>query len=404
MTDADGEAARSSGKPPTPLAARIMRFALPVLILLLGAGAAQYLLRTGPSAERRPVQAQARLVDVERARWTTRPAAIEALGVVVPARRVDVRPEVTGIVRVVSEALEPGGLVAMGDALLEIDARDYELAIEQRRAELAEADAALRLEMGHQVVARRELELLGDEIVGQERSLVLREPHLQTARARVDRARAALVAAELDRERTVVRAPFDAIVEERIAAPGLRVDSASVVATLVARDQYWVEVALPQTDLRWLQIGDRDAAGSRARVWLDGNGGAAYREGSVVRLRAELEPEGKLAQVLISITDPLAPLNGGDSLLLGAVVTVAIEGVQVEGVPLDRRYLRDGSWVWVMAGDDTLEIRRVEVGFRSRTEVFVTTGLADGDRIVTTDLAAPVTGMALRVARDQSDG
>lgn len=384
---------------------RFSRVALPVLILLLGAGAARYLLGTGPSAERRPVQTQARLVDVEPARWTARPAAIEALGVIVPARRVDVRPEVTGVVRFVSEALEPGGRVSLGDVLLEIDGRDYELAVEQRRAELAEADAALRLEMGHQVVARRELELLGDEIVGQERSLVLREPHLQTARARVDRARAALAAAELDRERTVVRAPFDAIVEDRMAAPGLRIDSSSVVATLVARDQYWVEVALPQADLRWLQIADRDGAGSRARVWLDGNGGAAYREGPVVRLRAGLEPEGKLARVLVAITDPLAPpLDGGGALLIGAVVSVAIDGVEVEGVPVDRRYLRDGAHVWIMAADDTLEIRQVEVGFRSRAEVFVTKGLTDGDRIVTTDLAAPVAGMALRVARKQADG
>lgn len=385
---------------------RFGRMAAPLVVLAAGAGAAAYLMRTGPSAERRPAVVQARLVEVESVAWAARTALVEAVGVVVPARRVELRPEVSGTVVEVAANLEPGGLVLAGDVLLALDPRDFELAVDQRRADLAEAEAELRLEMGSQVVAEREFALLGEEISGVARELVLREPQLRTARARVERARAALRAAEIDRERTVLRAPFDAVVEDRFVERGSRIDGTAVAVALVARDEYWVEVGLPATDLRWIRLPDADGPGSAARVHPDaGDSGTVFRDGSVVRLRADLESEGRLARVLVSVPDPLATgRNGLAPLLLGAVVPVTIEGVVVEGIPIDRRHVREGDRVWVMRADDTLEIRTVTLGFRGRSEVFVTSGLEAGERLVTTDLATPVEGMALRVARARLDG
>lgn len=382
------------------------RVLAPIAVLLLGALVAAYLMRSRPSAERRPPAPVARLVEVQVVRHAPRPAVVEAVGTVIPSRRVEMRPEVGGTVVDVAAELEPGGRFEQGDVLFAIDPRDYDLAIAERRAELAEAEGELRLEMGNQIVAEREFALLGEPNDGVGRDLALRAPQLRTVQARIDRARAALQAAELARARTIVRAPFAAVVEERHVELGSRVDPGTVAAVLVASDAYWVEVGVPAADLRWIRMPTEAQSGSVVRVrpeglWAEG----VERSGRVVRRHAALESEGRLARLLVEVRDPLAgDVDGATPLLLGSVVRVAIEGVQADGVPIHRSHLREGERVWVLADDDTLEIRDVEVGFRARSEVFVTRGLSDGERVVTSDMAVAVDGMPLRVAQVRRDG
>ena len=47
--------------------------------------------------------------------------------------------------------------------------------------------------------------------------------------------------------------------------------------------------------------------------------------------------------------------------------------------------------------EDELRLRPVELRWRGRSRVFVSGGLEPGDRVVTTDLGAPVDGMPLDV-------
>jgi len=49
----------------------------------------------------------------------------------------------------------------------------------------------------------------------------------------------------------------------------------------------------------------------------------------------------------------------------------------------------------------TGRIRPVQVVFRGPQHVYIDGGLTENERLVTTDIAAPVPGMPLRVAQDQ---
>ena len=66
-------------------------------------------------------------------------------------------------------------------------------------------------------------------------------------------------------------------------------------------------------------------------------------------------------------------------------------------VRVARTHLRDGDRVWVMAPDNTLDIRTVAVAWGGNDHVCVSDGLADGDRLIVSDLGAAVQGMALRL-------
>ena len=128
---------------------------------------------------------------------------------------------------------------AEGAALLRIDPADYQAALRQRRSELAQARADLELEQGRQAVAEQDFELLGEELDEGNRHLVLRQPQLKQARARVDFAEAALRRAELDLQRTRISAPFDAQILSRDVATDSQVSTGDSLARLVATDRYW---------------------------------------------------------------------------------------------------------------------------------------------------------------------
>ena len=388
---------------------RGIRFLLPIAVLGAAGLVAYLLLTTRPQAARKSVAREARLVEIEIAKHARYDTVVEAMGTVIASRRVDLRPQVAGAVVAVSPELEPGGRFRSGDELLRIDPSDYQLVARQRAAELADTEAQLALEMGNQEVARRESEMFGDLIARGRKDLVLRKPQLDTAKARVAAARAALDAAELDQERTTVRAPFDAVVEARTAILGSRVDATSVLATLVGTDEFWIEVAVASRELRWLAIPQQPGdLGSLARVADEAAWGPGVtREGRVVRRYPDLEEEGRMARLLVAIADPL-PQNGaevvGRALLLGSFVRVVIAGRVIDGVVVDRSHLRDGDNVWLMDDSGALEIRPVQVSYRGREEVVVSAGLQGGERVVASDLAAPVAGMPLRAANGETDG
>ncbi len=183
----------------------------------------------------------------------------------------------------------------------------------------------------------------------------------------------------------------------------------SALGTLIGTDEFWVEVSVPVDQLRWLRIPNRASeSGAAVRVYNDAAWGeATHRTGEVIRLRPQLEEQGRMARVLIAVTDPLALEEeqvGLPRLILSTYVRVEIEGTTLSQVAtVSRGALRDGDCVYLMGADGGLEIRPVDVVFRAGDAVYAR-GLSAGVRMVTTDLSAPVQGMPLRLSGTAPEG
>lgn len=372
-----------------------------IAIVAVGAGLIAVLFATEPEAEREGATKQtAMLVEtVDVRRGTFRPTLVVA-GTIEPADDIVMSPRVSGQIIEIATDFVPGGFVDAGDLLVRIDPADYENRLRQRRSELAQAQADLDMEMGRQNVARQDYELIEAELDEENRSLVLREPQLQTARARVESAQAAVRQAELELERATVRAPFDAHVLERRANVGSQVGTGDALGRLVGTDVYWVVVAVPVADLEWMSFPDGERPGASARVrvrsaWPEG----AYREGEVHRLVGALEGRTRLARVLVTVEDPLVRGDGPDDrrpLMIGSFVEVEIEADPLaDVVRVPRALVRGEDTAWVMV-DGALDVRSLDVIMRDDEYAYVRTGLEDGDRIVTTDLSTVVDGAPLR--------
>jgi len=379
---------------------------LPLAILLAAGMAATWLMKTAPQAKPRPTIPNATLVEVMPVTYSSQPVVVHAMGIVSPAREIELKSRVSGEVIAVSENLLPGGLFQTGQTLLKIDPTDYELAERQLASEIVQAESELEVEQGNQLIAKNEYELLGQVVREEDLDLVLRKPQLKSVQAALEATRTKLAKARLDIERTTIKAPFNAVVKSRQVNIGTQVTESATLASLVGTDAYWIEVSVPTHQLQWIRIPRADSEkGSSVRVYDQGVWGEkVFRIGRVIRLAADLEEQGRMARLLVSVQDPLAlkPSNAEQpQLLIGSYVHLEIDGVELASVAaLNRGLIRDGNKVWIMDPEDKLDIRPVEIAFRGRDRVMIAKGISAGERLIVSRLATPVQGMPLRVRTD----
>jgi RND family efflux transporter MFP subunit len=385
----------------------VFGFVVPAAVLAVGAYFAKDLLESKPRAKRKPPERAARLVEAEALTFGPHRTEIAAMGTVRPARAVTVHARVGGEVTHLAKHLVPGGHLDTGDPLVRLDATDYEILEAQRATDVAGVETDLELEKGRQAVALREYEILGESVSEEEKALVLRKPQLAAVQARLAAAKAALRRARLDLERTEVKAPFPALVRERHVDVGSQVTPSTPLAEIVGTEEFWIEVSVPVDRLRWIRIPDGPVTtGSTVTIHDDAAWGPdASREGTVMRLLGDLEPQGRMARLLVSVPDPLARRKanaGKPRLLLGAYVRAVVAGLEIPSVArVPRSRIRNGGSVWVLTPENRLAIHPVKIVFGDAEAVYVENGLGSGDRIIVTDLASPVPGMLLRTAGSQ---
>ncbi len=387
----------------------LVKAVLPVLILALAGGIAFSIVQTAPQPERHPKPRQPRLVETVEINVTKQILTIEAWGQVQPVHQITLRSQVNGKIISVNPELVPGGRFNAQETILRLEPADYALAVRQRQSDLAKARVALLLEEGNQVVAKQEFDLLGATINDQEKALVLRLPQLRAMKADVDAAAAALQSAKLALARTVIKAPFEATVVRHHVDLGTYVTTTTDLVTIAGTKEYWVELAVPMAQLRWITIPRTpDEPGSAVKLFQENVWGKEkFRTGRVVRLLTDLEPNGRMARLLVAIQDPLnlqaqhAPLP---RVLLGSYLRAEIQGEELSRLAkVDRRWIHDQDTVWLMNTDNTLEIRQVTIAYRGQHAVYISEGLDTGDRLVVTDISAPTNGMPIRLNTSRSD-
>jgi multidrug efflux pump subunit AcrA (membrane-fusion protein) len=125
------------------------------------------------------------------------------------------------------------------------------------------------------------------------------------------------------------------------------------------------------------------------------------RSGEVIELLGDLETQGRMARILVAVKDPLGLKDTGQTirpLLIGDYVRVKIEGSPLSQVfRIPRTALRDNDTIWVVGDDSTLDIRPVKIIWRDSQTVLLDQGLDPGDRVIVSDLAAPVKGMKIQM-------
>lgn len=351
---------------------------------------------TAPKAEKKQAERMTPVVEAMTLIETNASVLIQSAGVITPINEVTLQAQVSGQITAKNSDFIEGGIVKSGDILIEIDDRDYQLAVKQKQAAVEVAKSELQLEEGRQSVALREWEILGQKNISDksDKDLATRVPQMKSRQAAVKSAEAELEKAMLNLERTKLKAPFNGLVlsaEADIgdqAAPGLK------LGRIVCTDAYWVQTPVPVDELEWISI-----PGATANISVPT--GQTWN-GTVVRLLGDVEPQGRLARVLIEINKPMENMKYDEitsPLLIDEFVSVSISGATIENIcVIPRTAFRDGSEIWLLDTSNVLHITPIKQLWSDRERVFVRKTWAQDMQLITSDLATPVEGMTLRIA------
>ncbi|MBW8243589.1 efflux RND transporter periplasmic adaptor subunit [Muricauda oceani] len=378
-------------------------------ILVGGILVTAIIFSTEPEAESEGATIEtAILVDVVTAEKGTFAPTIVATGTVQPVEDVILSPLVPGQIVRRDPAFTPGGFVKKGEVLLQIDPSDYRNTLELRKSELLQSETALATEMGRQQIAEQDLQLINnDSLFGDnplsdnETQLVLRKPQLNAVKATIEAARASMNQAQLNLDRTTIRAPFDAHILTQNVTVGSQVAQGDDLGRIVGTDSYWVTATVPVSRIQWLKFPDsEEEKGSVVHIenssaWPSGT----QRQGYLDRQIGALDNQTRLARVLVRVEDPLATsdeLQGAPKLMIGTFVEVNIQADSIPNVVrLDRDLVRSNQTAWVMK-DNLLEIRELDIILTDNQYAYIRSGLQDGDKVVTTNLSTVSNGVELR--------
>ena len=318
--------------------------------------------------------------------------SIESQGTVQPKRRIELISEVTGRIIWVSEQLVNGGLVREGEVLLRIDPIDYELAVAEAKAALADASLKLKEE---QAEFKRGTAYKASNQQASNQSL--RQPKLLQVQAQYDAASERLRQAERDLGNTEVKVPFDAIIDNKKIDLGQYVITGAVLMSLLGTDT--AEIRLPMTaeDIGFvaptvLDSGVWPAVELRARL---GKLHLSW-QGRLVRSERRVDELTRVYYLVAEVDDPYGLQSDKTPLTVGLFVDATLEGIVVEEASeLPRSALHLDRFIYLVK-DGSLVKREVEVLRRDARSIVIGEGLEAGESVILTRLDLMVDGMPVQ--------
>jgi RND family efflux transporter MFP subunit len=377
--------------------------ALSLLMLVTAVGVTTLLFLNRPPAEIAEPEYRPVSVDVAVAVKETIQVEVQAQGTVDAVRATVLVSEVAGRIIETAENFVVGGFVAEGDVLLRIDPRDYQTQLLRAQASVESAESNLVQEKGRAEVALREWQKLPSNSQRSEeaRDLYLRKPQLEQAEAQLLAAMADLNTARDRLERTLIRAPYNAVVRAKHSELGQFVGAGTQLAEVFAVDQAEVRLPISQNRLDYLSLPDvaSDAPGAAIDLYTDVGGQVRHWPATLHRTEAVFDPRSRVLYAVARIDDPYA-LRHPDRqpLRLGTFVNANIVGRDFDDIVVLPRYvLRAGNNLWVVDDNNVLRNRQVSVLRTGGDLIYVDSGLDEGDRISLTTLDTSLNGSRVEI-------
>ena len=383
---------------------------LAVGIVIVGVLIALVFMKFKKTPQRKEPEILTPLVKVERLDRRDIQMVIRGYGTVSPRVQVEIVPQVSGKVVWVNPQFKAGGFIRRGEQILKIDPRDYDLAVRQADAAVAEAQVKLDLERAEAKVARVEWQQLNPDKEPTS-PLVFREPQIRQAQARLESANAVLATANLNLERTQLSLPIDALVMSEKVDLGQYVMIGQSVGVAYGIESMEIEVPLEDRELAWFDIPgtvsvngtEGSAKGPIAQVKADFAGAANLWRGRVVRTTGQVDKTSRLISVVVEVPEPFKNSDSRPPLLPGMFVEVLIKGnILKNAIAVPRDAMRNSNEVWV-AKDGQLCIQALDIVRADRDFAYARSGLEDGDMIVVSSLDMVIEGMKVRVQTEPAD-
>jgi multidrug efflux system membrane fusion protein len=303
------------------------------------------------------------------------PIYLTGIGSVQAYFTIDIRAKVDGELQEV--LFTEGQHVKKGDVLAKIDPRLYQAALDQAKAKRAQDAAAL-------VAAEKDL--------ARARTLALKsfdtQQNVDQLQAKVDQLKASILAdealietAQTQFDYTTIVAPSDGRIGMRLIDPGnmVRASDSKSLATLVLNQPSAVLFTLPATSLG--EVREAMKRGPVEVTAFDQNNRTALAAGKLVLIDNVIDQAAAAIRLKALFPNDDEALWPGDFVNARILVETRRNALTVPSAAMQSG--PKGLFTWVVAGNNTVEPKPIEVGPATGDLTIVTAGLTEGDRVVT---------------------
>ncbi|MBX3330902.1 MAG: efflux RND transporter periplasmic adaptor subunit [Nitrospira sp.] len=311
----------------------------------------------------------------------TVPDEPEFIGQAEASRPVEIRSQVTGILKAV--LFLEGREIKKGEKLYQIDPVPFEGAYQSAKARIAEAEA--RLVQARQDLARVKPLLEAQAVSQKDVDDAIAED--LTAKAALQRAKADLIKAKFDFDNTVITAPIKGLIERSRYYEGRLVSAQTDLLTVINRiDPMYVMVSVPESfllkrrqDAIAVSLQHPGLAQLQGTI-IFADGSTYNHEGFLDFTDVGLRTETGTRRARFVVANP-------DGVLLpGQFVRVRFKGTMKDHALLvPQRAVHQGPQgqiVFVVGEDDKVEIRPIKASRWQDKEWIIESGVRSGERVV----------------------
>lgn len=336
-------------------------FLFAALVLASCSGEQQPAADGGSTAEAAADSGQVRIVNVNALEIQPEPFSdyLNVIATVKASEDINLAAEANG--RITQILVKRGARVAKGAPIAKVDDEMLKLEITRARAQAENAKENYD----------RRKRVWDSEKIGSELDLI-------TAKTSWEQADAALKLLELQLDRTTLRAPFGAVVEEIIAEEGETVVTGTPIVRLISDGALRVRAGVPARYAESVKVGDP------VEVSFEDYQGETVQS-RVIFVGNSIDPQARTFNVESSLE------NRGNKYKIDMVANMRIKTRQLADViVLNQEFVfrdENGYQVFVVGqderGNSIAMSRRVQTGALFNNRVVITDGLQPGDMVIT---------------------
>ena len=294
--------------------------------------------------------------------------------------------------KIIERKVDVGSMVKKGQVIARLDATDMNLSAQAATADVRAAEANYDLAKAE---VERQRKLVEKKFISQS-ALDIREAELKTSAARVQQAKAQAAASGNQSRYTALVADRDGVVTQIRAEPGQVVDSGDLVAQIVDTKQIEVLVAVPESRVAKLKVGDKVAI----KLWASvGSNHDKTYEGKVREIAPAASSATRAFDVRVAFVDT------DEAVKLGMTAGVKFADVATSDMMIPTSALTqiDGkTMVWVIDKNGVANPREVQTGQFSEDGVPILSGLQAGEMVAVAGVHTLIKGQKVRPKVEQA--
>ncbi len=359
----------------------VLRILLIAGILIVALIVFGLLVSSRPEPPKRANVSTDLLVETIRLERVNTEFGVSSQGTVRPRTETVLSAEVSGTITAISPTFVAGGFFNADDVLMRIDPTNYEVAVRQAEA----------------VLAQRQIEFDGASKL---RTQGFRaESEYASAAAALASAEAELVRANRNLERTYIRLPYAGLVRAKDADLGQFVNPGTRLGVTFATDVAEVRLPLTDLDLAFVELPGEDAEPLAVELTAIQRGELRTWPATVVRSEGVVDENSRVTYLVAEIRDPYALESGQTAIPVGTFVNAEIAGASAQDIlRVPRAAVRGSNQLMFRDDESRLRIRDVAIIRADADFAYIASGAEEGDEVITTALESPVNGTRVRTA------